>query len=286
MGGYHAYDENGPLYPLHPKTVVCLVREGKLVPPTTEDLSNQSKGDFFSKGIAMLQAIWFVVQCIARLSDHLPLTNLEVMTLAYTVMTLAMYIAWWKKPLNISSAIRVPREPARTRTESKHRGVWDTIATYVMGIQDDDVNLHELMRVPTFWAGEPAEGNVIIADFVALLVAAVFGAIHCIALSHAFNSHIEYFLWRVSALSIIAIPIGMAPIVGLVALVDANDELSFALNIAVFPFIILSFLILFIGAPIYVGARAVLFFLSFNTLRNLPYPIFQAVQWTNFIPHI
>ena len=29
MGGYHAYDEDGPLYPLSPKAVVSLVRDSK-----------------------------------------------------------------------------------------------------------------------------------------------------------------------------------------------------------------------------------------------------------------
>ncbi|KAF7971483.1 hypothetical protein HWV62_21006 [Athelia sp. TMB] len=93
-GGYHGYDENAALYPLHPKTVVSLVEGGKLVPPTIEALADRSKGDVLSKGIAILQTIWFVVQCIARLAEHLPVTNLEVMTLAYTVITVAMYIAW------------------------------------------------------------------------------------------------------------------------------------------------------------------------------------------------
>lgn len=71
MSGFHAYDENGPLHPLEPDEVVDLVRRSKLVPPTIEDLSDRSKGDVISKGIAILQTIWFVMQCIIML----PLTE-------------------------------------------------------------------------------------------------------------------------------------------------------------------------------------------------------------------
>lgn len=110
MGGFLFYNTEGPRYPLSPAVVVELVRRGHLVPPTADEISNQSKGDAVSKGVAVAQTLWFVVQCIARRAEHLPVTNLEVMTLAYTVITVAMYAAWWEKPLNVDCAVRVPEE--------------------------------------------------------------------------------------------------------------------------------------------------------------------------------
>ncbi|KZP21841.1 hypothetical protein FIBSPDRAFT_740000, partial [Athelia psychrophila] len=107
MGGFNFHNEDGPLYPLSPANVIELVGRGHLVPPTADEIANQSKGDTLSKGVAIAQTMWFVVQCIARHAEHLTVTSLEVMTLAYTVMTLAMYAAWWAKPLNVSCAIRV-----------------------------------------------------------------------------------------------------------------------------------------------------------------------------------
>ncbi|KAF7977233.1 hypothetical protein HWV62_4333 [Athelia sp. TMB] len=173
MGGYQACDENGPIHPLDPDEVVKLVRDGKLVPPTGSELSNQSKGDVLSKGVVILQTVWFVVQCIARLVGNLPLTNLEVMTLAYTVMTVAMYVAWWDKPLNVSCAIRVPG--ARAEEMTRYHRIWETIFFYVIGAQDDE-DLDYLQRVPTFWAGTVDEDDFIKADIIALLVAMAFGA--------------------------------------------------------------------------------------------------------------
>lgn len=277
MGGYQACNKSGPLYPLTPKDVVSLVEDGKLTPPTDEELSNQSNGDFLSKGIAMLQTLWFVVQCIARLVEHLPLTNLEVMTLAYTVMTMAMYVAWWNKPLNISCATRVPGTPKSHN--DNHEAVWEGILYYVTGGQDSLVSdLYSFRRVPTFWAGMPEDHEVGKADVIALLVAMAFGAVHCIAWFYAFSFHFELLMWRISAIAIIAIP--AAILIGL--LLVGTFEYDFLDNLGA----IIAGVSCLIGAPIYIVARMGLLILSCTTLKSLPYPVYQTVQWTNFIPHI
>ena len=275
MGGYQAYDKNGPLYPLGPDGVVKLVREARLVPPTGDELSNQSKGDVLSKGVAILQTVWFVAQCIARLVEHLPLTNLEVMTLAYTVMTVAMYVAWWDKPLNISCAIRVPGVAVEGKAGQKK--TWETIFFYVIGNQDEVANLDYLQCVPTFWAGLPDRHGMDVAnaDIIALFVAMAFGAVHCIAWSYIFPSHAELFMWRASAIAIIAIPAGL-----LVGLAILQSDISKSVGLSIL------YGFSFIGAPVYICARAILLVLSFITLKSLSYQVYQTVQWTDFIPHI
>ena len=275
MGGYHAYNEDGPLYPLSPDAVVSLVRDGKLVPPTTEELSDKSKGDVLSKGIAILQTAWFVVQCMARLSEHLPLTNLEVMTLAYTVMTVAMYIAWWSKPLNVRCAIRAPAVSVEAAVHDDN--IWQSIIMYVMGGMDGDTDLSSLQCVPTFWAGKPDDDDAGTADCVALSVAMVFGAVHCIAWSYPFASHAALLLWRASAITIIVIPL-----VILSALLLSNQA-SWGLSYVGRALAVVSVLI---GAPLYIGSRIILLVFSFTTLASLPHAIYQTVQWTEFIPHI
>lgn len=273
MGGYHAYGKNGPIHPLSPDDVARLVYHGKLVPLTGDDLSNQSNGDVLSKGVAVLQAVWFVAQCIARLVEHLPLTNLEVMTLAYTVMTVAMYIAWWDKPLNVSCAIRVPGAPGEGRPPPSD--IWKTIYFYVVGVQDEDVELEYLHCVPTFWAGKADERDIVKADIIALSVAMAFGAVHCIAWSYTFPSHSKLLMWRVSAMAIIIIPAVFLMNLAFM-LSDRSGNVGW--------YIIVCFS--FIGAPVYICARAILLVLSFTTLTSLPYELYQTVQWTEFIPHL
>lgn len=47
--------------------------------------------------------------------------------------------------------------------------------------------------------------DVLIADIITLLVAMVFGPVHCLAWSSEFQSHLEEQLWRYSAIIIIII---------------------------------------------------------------------------------
>lgn len=86
MGGSHYANEHGPVHPLDPATVIILVREGKIVPPTADELSSQSKGDAISKGFAILQTLWFIMQCIARRAQLLEITKLESLTLTYAII--------------------------------------------------------------------------------------------------------------------------------------------------------------------------------------------------------
>ncbi|KAJ7130462.1 hypothetical protein C8R44DRAFT_613877, partial [Mycena epipterygia] len=66
-----------------------------------KDISDKSKGDAFSKGIALLQGLWFVTQCLARVHQNLPVTQLEVATLAFSVVNIFIWALWWAKPLDV-----------------------------------------------------------------------------------------------------------------------------------------------------------------------------------------
>ncbi|KZP21858.1 hypothetical protein FIBSPDRAFT_931446 [Athelia psychrophila] len=184
MGGFQFCNTHGPIHPLSPASVVELVRRGHLVPPTADELSNQSKGDALSKGAAIIQASWFVMQCIARRVEGLPVTSLEAMTLAYTVMAVAVCIAWWDKPFNVSCAIRVPDEEVQPKEEAIkyssgtlwHTLAWEQISAYVTGGQDAYVELRKRKGVPTFWAGGHDHHHALIANIISLLAGMVFGA--------------------------------------------------------------------------------------------------------------
>ena len=59
---------------------------------STADLEDRSKGDVLVKGAAVLQLTWLVVQMIARASEGLAISLLEVMTLAFALCAIATYI--------------------------------------------------------------------------------------------------------------------------------------------------------------------------------------------------
>lgn len=69
-----------------------------------EDISDKNKADGLVKLAALLQVVWFTLQCITRAAHQLPLATLETMTLAYVFNALITYTLWWEKPKDIVTA--------------------------------------------------------------------------------------------------------------------------------------------------------------------------------------
>ena len=86
-----------------------LVRSNRIRFPslTQADIEDKSKADGMAKGIAILQATWFLTQCIARAAQKLPLTEVEVVTLALASLSIMMYVLWWEKPMDVRRAFYV-----------------------------------------------------------------------------------------------------------------------------------------------------------------------------------
>ncbi|KXN85195.1 hypothetical protein AN958_11618 [Leucoagaricus sp. SymC.cos] len=94
----------------------CLGREEVIVHPSQipprfiiseEEINDKSKGDAFAKLVVIIQTSWFIIQCIARWAAHLHVTELEIVTLAFALLNIIIYVLWWNKPQNMGVAIRV-----------------------------------------------------------------------------------------------------------------------------------------------------------------------------------
>ena len=247
--------------------------------PTKEEIKDKGKSDWLAKSLVLLQTSWFVMQCIARAVGHLPVTHLEIVTLAYAAMNFVIYIFWWNKPLNINRPVRVfrksgpsamqPRawspEPTWYRQNDARR-----IVMYIAGNQDDDVILRYEERVPRFWA-DSDETDVERADKIVLGVGVCFGAIHCIAWFFSFPTHTELLMWRVLCVAITAVPI----------------YISLGFYLAQWWYsMLVAFILILPAALLYILARAVTLALAFTSLRDLPPGAYETVHWTTFIPHV
>ena len=84
--------------------------------PAEEDIEDKGKSDWFAKSVVVFQTLWFVVQFIVRQTNHLPVTHLETITLAYAVLNFLTYLFWWNKPLKVDRPIRVTQTRV-TQTE-------------------------------------------------------------------------------------------------------------------------------------------------------------------------
>ena len=89
----------GPSHPtLTANGVRMLAEHGRLPDNPAELLDNRSKAKGVAKALATLQGVWMINQCVGRITAHLPLTLLELHTLAHVACTLVMYLFWMKKP--------------------------------------------------------------------------------------------------------------------------------------------------------------------------------------------
>ncbi|KIK51314.1 hypothetical protein GYMLUDRAFT_181609 [Collybiopsis luxurians FD-317 M1] len=88
-------------YGAHPEDLKFIGRIPK------REIKDRSHSDGFAKFIAVGQTAWFVVQLIARKARHLPITELEIMTVAFAAMNVLIYFFWWYKPLGVGCHIRI-----------------------------------------------------------------------------------------------------------------------------------------------------------------------------------
>ncbi|KAJ7920673.1 hypothetical protein B0H13DRAFT_1605220 [Mycena leptocephala] len=73
----------------------------------TEDIKDKSKGDALSKSVAVVQQLWFTTQCLARVHQHLSVTQLELVTLAFAVVNIFISLLWLYKPLDVEEPLMV-----------------------------------------------------------------------------------------------------------------------------------------------------------------------------------
>ncbi|KAH9214331.1 hypothetical protein DL95DRAFT_281021, partial [Leptodontidium sp. 2 PMI_412] len=69
---------------------------------SVDEVKDRSKASSLTKLLACVQASWFCLSTITRFIQHLPVSMLELNAFAHALCTLAVYILWWHKPLDIS----------------------------------------------------------------------------------------------------------------------------------------------------------------------------------------
>ena len=467
MGGFHLFERNSgttnnvdrgispedgdPLHPLEASNLRDYCESFIML--TEAEIMDKGKSDWVAKSLVLLQTSWFVMQCIARAMRHLPVTHLEIITLAYAAMNFVIFILWWKKPRNVHRPIRVFRrsgsgetqlqvteetqpiteetrsviaeetqpvteetrpvaeetqpiaeetcpvteearlvtaegtcpvtEEARlvtaeethtvteeaqsvtaketqpvteetrsvieetqpiteetrsvtaeetqpiteetrsvtaeetqpiteeTRsvtaeetqpiteeaqlvtaeetqpqvTEQTSEATWKAIGNglsmvrFIVGLQDQDINLSHVDSVPMFWANSTDGNELIFADFMVLWVGVCFGAIHCIAWHFSFPTHTELLMWQISSIAITILPICIPLMIFLAG------SLGGLLDLQKFAYIVF-YSAPVIGGILYILARAITLVLAFVSLRELPPGGYETVHWTTFIPHI
>ncbi|KAJ7608725.1 hypothetical protein FB45DRAFT_845874 [Roridomyces roridus] len=244
-----------------------------------EDLKDRGKGDPFSKGVALAQGLWFITQCLARVHQHLVVTQLEVATMAFAVMNVFTWLLWWHKPLGVERHIVVgtsqPEQLPRHKKFPRH--IHSAMVLFGHQEGDDDFNQEGLTSVPDFWSS-PIPGLIDhLGVWMPPLSGTVFACIHWAALGQdVFPTSAERVLWGVSSVVVLHIPwtfLCMIP-----CFIFKSERPIRIHNCPNFFLLPLLFT--------YIIARLFLITLPFAELRFLPSSAFRDVDWRIYIPHL
>ncbi|KAF4622561.1 hypothetical protein D9613_009616 [Agrocybe pediades] len=142
MGGFALHSDGKQVRTLQISDLEKLEAEGKVDWPdvTAEEIKDKSKGDYFSKAIVVLQTCWFIAQCIARGAEKLVVTELEVVTLAFSFLTMIIYFLWWNKPLDVGVAVPVLLKDGFEVGEVVKEMGWETEDEKVAGSSIEEPN--------------------------------------------------------------------------------------------------------------------------------------------------
>ncbi|KAG2070604.1 hypothetical protein BDR04DRAFT_1099910 [Suillus decipiens] len=294
MGGFMLYVNDEPRATLTPKELLGFVRDGSVEMPVIvkPDIEDRSKGDALSKGIAILQLAWFILQLVTRYVQNLPITLLELDTLAVAALTGIAYGFWWNKPKDVGrphavywkATLSPPSKLDNDKVDAifSSQGWYDIFLTCIyplpslMGgeISNSPRAVHS-RRVPSVggYDMKHSKDHRMVILLIGCFSAAVFGGIHCLAWNVLFPGHAEQMLWRVASLAIVSVS---ASIFLQSSYFNWRKKDSFVIRVSVQ---VVSFFV-------YIVARITLIVLVLMSFRSLPPGVYDTVAWTRFIPHL
>ena len=256
---------------------------------STAALEDRSKGDIFVKGAAILQLTWLIIQMIARGSEGLAISLLEITTLAYAVCSIVTYILLWHKPQDVMTPTYIDATNVLTREHVTGLAARSPVSTlFVKEFWLHGVAIRAMadnvfpwtrgipIRVP--WKKDTFYLNPV---FIGIgFGGTLFGTVHFIAWNFDFPTQIERILWRSSCCVMISIPLlstGMYFITLHNARKDSDSDAR--TNVLLRPFMWLS-------TAVYLLARLYLMVEIFRSLASAPPSTFQAINWPSAIPHV
>ncbi|KAG1897057.1 uncharacterized protein F5891DRAFT_1192479 [Suillus fuscotomentosus] len=299
MGGFMLYVDGKPYRTLQYDDILKLIDKGFIDVPTltAKQIHDKSKGNAISKGLIILQVAWFIMQLITRVIYHLEITQLEVGTLTFAVLNFLTYAVWWDKPLDVQCPHPVYWKSTKSRPEdyigvvveeeelTGLKRMWDPILFPILELSlggGCQTSTFRKLRVQTFDGSiELEKSDVAVLVAAGLLMATIFGSVHCMAWFFAFATYHKQVLWRTSAVAITC-----TPCVELCSIYVGNilDDFDIFKRLHVAEIFIGP--VIFISPIVYITGRGILLVLMFTTLRNLPPGVYQVVSWTALVPHL
>lgn len=253
--------EDEARYTIRLNDLIVLIKADVLTLPdmTIDELKERSKNDQFARVVTSFQVLYFVIRSFGRLGSGLPLSTLEISTLAFICCAIFIEYFWWNKPLDLRSSTVTTISPLnRPRFIS-------LLPTLRLDFTEQD--LAEKIDLKLFFEriteGDEMKRNVIHAVWIGC----IFNGIHISAWNYSFPTELERLLWQIASVVACAT----------VALLWAATFLKPR---------VLGFALAALSAILYVICRVYLMVEVFLSLRSVPPALYQSAEWQNALPGV
>jgi hypothetical protein len=228
----------------------------RLLPIQEAVLQDPSKASGLAKSITCVQALWFCSQCVARLSQNMAISLLELNTFSHCISAFFIYVFWWHKPYDVT-----------THTYINMSGLPGSLRTDLMQhcTSNRSKNMAREIWDPYDWMSEVFRGPLTVA-----LASFIYGTMHLLAWQYHFPTDAERLVWRCA--SVMTASSGLITFLTLFRR-SKWDCFWLPLITCLFGFVA-------------IAARSFLVFESFKALPNSPASIYEVPRWSAYVPHI
>ena len=309
MGGVRVKLEDDE-FPVTSKHIHILFKLGliKLDAISPAAIKDRSKADGIAKLFTIIQTSWFLLQCLARLKQHLSITTLELSTIAFVVCTIGTNIMWFAKPkdvmvpvvLKIDCTLEGLLAKAGPQIVDARSEAANWICSPLEKFDDLRPNFlvdvgQYLPRTSSLKLSQPAqkmrfrndrlpplERDWLLCHFLSVLSLA-FGAVYVAGWNIKFPTHTEQMVWRICTVILFSLVVAFWVVDAGVELHQRKKMVSRTEKVALTPVKMALYVLI---VMVYVTIRIYILIEPFVCLRSLPATAFQTVNWLSFIPHI
>lgn len=172
-----------------------------------QDIQDKSKTDWLSKGVAIGQGIWTILNVIVRHVTGLPVTQIEIATVAFAIMAVFIYLANWWKPQDVSRSTTL-------HFRNYKRTLFDPVGDKRVSVKQRLLrpaeagaanNIRYMDRVPNDYV--LLEGDQPLLFYLMGAPSLIFGGLHCLAWKAEFPTKVEMSCWRIASLVSAILPV-------------------------------------------------------------------------------
>ena len=297
-GGFMLQTPDAGAFPITAKQLHYLVLNNYLPFPgiAKEEIWDKSKADLLAKGIASVQVVWLVAQVVARGIQHLPVTLLELSTVALITCTGATFFFWFWKPLNVDTPTNLELQftiaEILVRAGDKAQAPFqDTPLDFI------EPKIYTSSQLPfgRYWGVQestlprlPNDRDSRLHSLPIILCLAIptcaFSCLHLIGWNFDFPTRTEQLLWRWTCVSM-GIVLGGGCFAEAASIISDDYTTTGLTNLGGYKLRWPKNLLFFIPGFLYMSSRAIVIIEVVISLRLLPAGCFEVVQWSQLVPH-